>query len=280
MKGNESLNQYFTPVWAAELIIQHYYPDLGAGDVVFDIGCGDGRFLMALPDHVKAYGFEIDPVMVAAARKNSGRPVIEGDFALAPFPEKPTLLIGNPPFEMAAVNRILDRAFDVLDFGREAGFLLPVYFFQTADTVVKYNEKWTLKHDLLPRNLFEGMQKPCMFARFIKEKNPSLFGMFLYGETQRILQLAKRFRTLFIGNRSSTHLWGEVIEKALIELGGSGTLQDIYRLVEGNRPTGNAHWKEQVRKVLQKHYRRIGPGTYALEQRACQEPQGQLALAI
>lgn len=279
MRGNESLNQYFTPVWAAELIIQHYYPNLSKDDVVFDIGCGDGRFLNALPNHVTAYGFEIDPDMAAKAVANTGRDVLVGDFTKLPFPDTPTMFIGNPPFELKTVNALLDRAYESLDYNQECGFLLPVYFFQTADTVVDYNQKWTLKHDLLPRNMFQGMIKPLMFARFIKEKSTSLFGMFLYNETSAILKLAKEFKTLFVGNESRTNLWGEVVEKALLKLGGTGTLDQIYKLVEGNRPTGTQHWKAQVRKQLQSNYERTAPGTYTMEKRLVVPVNDQLSWA-
>lgn len=265
MKGNTELNQYFTPVWAAERIVQHYYPHLNHNDVVFDIGCGDGRFLSALPEQVKGYGFEIDPHMANLAQNNSGREVILGDFTQAEFPEKPTLLLGNPPFEMAAVNSILERGYDALEYGQEAGFILPVYFFQTADTVMNYAKKWTLEHDLLPRNMFQGMQKPIMFARFKKTKKPSLLGLFLYEETSDMLSLKAKYRLKFLGNTSSTHLWAEVIEQALTALGGVAKLSDIYKEIEGKRPTKTKHWKEQIRKVVRDKFTRVSKGTYALE---------------
>lgn len=280
MKRDESLNQYFTPLWACEQIIAHYYPRLGASDTVFDIGSGDGRFLMSLPADVEAYGFEIDPDLAAAARANSGRNVIEGDFTQVPFPAKPSLFIGNPPYEMGLVNNILDRAFDALDYQQECGFLLPVYFFQTADTVMRYNEKWTLRHDLMPRNLFEGMIKPLMFARFIKERNTTLVGMFLYPEVKDIVSLKKKYRTLFLGNQSSTHLWGEVVEKALLALGGQATLTQIYAEIEGKRPTRTSHWKAQIRKVLRQYFNCVAPATYGLHSPPEPTQYSQLAMAI
>lgn len=273
MMRDAKLNQFFIPMWAAERIVQYYYPDLSDKDTVFDIGTGEGRFLMALPPEVEAYGFEIDPELAKIAHSNTGRPIIEGDVTNVPFPAKPSLFIGNPPFEMDIVNKVLDRAYESLDYGQEAGFMLPVYFFQTADTVMGYAAKWSLKHDLMPRNMFHGLIKPLMFARFIKERNRSMVGLFLYEETADMLSLDKRYRFLFLGNESSCHLWGEAVDRALANLGGSATLQEIYKEIEGNRPTRTAHWKAQIRKVLQKFYRKTGPATYALE------PQ-QLALGF
>lgn len=278
MKGNTQLNQFFTPVWAAERIVQHYYPNLSENDVVADIGCGDGRFLMALPDHVKAYGIEVDPCMAQQARNNSGREVITGDFTEIELPEKPTLFLGNPPFEMSKVNSILERAYESLEYNQEAGFILPVYFFQTADTVMDYSKKWTLKHDLLPRNMFQNMQKPIMFARFIKDKQPVLFGMFLYDETTDILSLKMKYRLKFLGNESSTHLWGEVIEQALASLGGTATLNEIYREIEGKRPTKTMHWKAQIRKVLRDKFAYVSKATYALERNIATSTKTQLSL--
>jgi len=258
------LNQFFTPLWAAERIIGHYYPDLSSSDTVFDVGCGDGRFLMSLPKQVTAYGFEVDPVLAKSAGENSGFPVITGCFTKVEFPAKPTVCLGNPPYDMSLVNRFLDRAFEAMDYGGKVGFLLPVYFFQTADTVLQYMSSWTLKYDLMPRNLFEGMSKPVMFAQFLKERQNASIGFFLFDETADVLKLSKKYRFLFIGNDSSSHLWGAVIDKALASLGGEATTQQIYAEIEGNRPTKTQHWKAQIRKVLQQFYRKVGPATYGL----------------
>lgn len=264
MMLNESLDQYFTPVWAAERIIAHYYHDLTASDVVFDVGCGDGRLLMNIPRHVKAYGFEIDPNLVQAARANSGRDVIQGCFTTAPFPERPTVCVGNPPYDMNLVNQFLDRVHDEMDYGGRVGLLLPVYFFQTADTVCTYMEKWSLKYDLMPRNMFHNMSKPVMFAHFLKERLRHSVGFFLYDETSDMRSLSSKYRFLFLGNASSTHLWGEVIDKALVALGGVATTDQLYREIEGKRPTKTNHWKAQIRKVLQQFYQKVGPATYSL----------------
>lgn len=257
-----SLNQYFTPLWAAEQLISHYYRDLTPKDVVFDVGCGDGRFLMSLPKDVTAYGFELDGQLASLARLNSGRPVIEGCFTKSTFPVNPTVCIGNPPYDMKLVNELLARAYESMEYGGRCGFVLPVYFFQTADTVVEYMRKWSLRYDLMPRNMFEGMSKPVMFAQFLKEKMNTSVGFFLYDETSELLKIKKQYRVLFMGNESSTHLWGEVIDRALATLGGQAKLEDIYREIEGNRPTNTKHWKAQIRKVLQQFYLHVDNATW------------------
>lgn len=281
MKRDELLNQYFTPVWAAEQIIARYYPNLTKADVVFDVGCGDGRFLMSLPGHVAAYGFELDSALAQQARINSNRPVFEGCFTETPFPEKPTVCIGNPPYDMGLVNGFLSRAYETMDYGGKCGFILPVYFFQTADTVIEYMRSWSLSYDLLPRNMFEGMSKPVMFAQFLKERTAASVGFFLYDETSEIQKLKKKYRVMFMGNESSTHLWGSVIDKALAALGGQASLQDIYLEIEGVRPTSTKHWKAQIRKVLQQFYQRVGDAIWSFHPAANPVPtEQQLVLSF
>lgn len=220
MMINESLDQYFTPVWAAERIISHYYSDLGASDVVFDVGCGDGRILMNIPRHVTAYGFEIDPTLAQAARSNSGREVIEGCFTKMPFPERPTVCIGNPPYDMSLVNQFLDRTHEEMDYGGRIGLLLPVYFFQTADTVCDYMEKWSLQYDLMPRNMFPNMSKPVMWESDTRDFILAMLSLgFLFS---RIGDYERCFRWLWVASNSCS-----VISKSLeVGLNENGLLAE------------------------------------------------------
>lgn len=76
---NRDLNQFFTPAWAADLLVQRYFGDLQPSDNVLEPACGDGRFLMAIPPEVQAVGVEIDQAMAEAAivhhvgKKRAGR---------------------------------------------------------------------------------------------------------------------------------------------------------------------------------------------------------------
>lgn len=47
--------------------------DLKAGDVLYDLGCGDGRIVVAAAQRygVKAVGFDVDPKRVKEARENA-----------------------------------------------------------------------------------------------------------------------------------------------------------------------------------------------------------------
>ena len=85
----KELGQYFTPVWAAEQLVDTFFGDLRAGDLAIEPTCGDGRFLQVLPSHVRAIGVEIDPVHAQDARIRTGREVFTGDFSSVDLPVGP-----------------------------------------------------------------------------------------------------------------------------------------------------------------------------------------------
>lgn len=263
---NRALSQFFTPTWAAEIIVEQMYPHLNQDDLVIEPTCGDGRFLAAIPPDVPAYGVEIDPNMAEAARRNTGRTIITGDFAAVELPDlTPTLVLGNPPYTARFIDSLLERSHRLLRDGGEVGLLLPCYLFQTSSRVVRYSRQWSLRQTMVPRDMFQDLEKPLMFAQFTKDQQHIMVGLMLYRETDEIKQLAGEYRAMFIGNESRANVWGEAIERALAKLGGSGTLQQIYRLMEGKRPTANTRWKEQIRKVLQLHFEKLGPATYGMQ---------------
>lgn len=277
MMRNRTFSQYFTPSWAVEALLARYFPNLTPGkDVVCDAGAGDGRWLMAIPEGVEAFGVEIDETLIATAERNSGRQVIAGDFCTVRLPATPTVIVGNPPYERAILDGFLERAWHELDYGGRVGWLVPVYYLQTASTGIELRERWSLEPHLIPRNIFKNFEKPLMFLQMTKDRKTVMLNMFLYDETHAVTQLAARYKTLFIGNETPASLWGEVIESALVRLGGKAHLQDIYREVEGKRPTTNGFWKEQIRKVARKYFKALGDGWYALEEM----PKGQVALAF
>lgn len=47
---NRDLHQYFTPTFAAELLVQRHFADLGSKDCVVEPSCGDGRQFDLLAD--------------------------------------------------------------------------------------------------------------------------------------------------------------------------------------------------------------------------------------
>lgn len=258
------LHQFFTPAWAAELLVARHFPDLGPGDTVWEPSCGDGRFLLALPAGVDAFGTELDPHWAAQARAVTGRQVLEGDFRTVDLPSRPTAVIGNPPYEADLIDALLARCYELLEYERRVGLLLPVYYLQTASKVVDLSRRWSLAQELLPRNLFDGMTKPVMWATFTKARSTTLSGFFLYAETAALAGMHPEIRKLFIGNESRPTCWRDAVDMALQTCGGRATLQQIYAVIEGNRPSDNPWWREKVRQVAGKHFHRIKPGEYAL----------------
>ncbi len=122
MSTIKELGQYPTQQWAAEAIVESFFPSLGAGHVVLEPGCGPGAFLSAVPAGVQAIGVEIDPLMAERARRNTGCRVIEGDFRTVEIDVEPTHIIGNPPFILSVIDGFLDRAHELLPHGGAGRF--------------------------------------------------------------------------------------------------------------------------------------------------------------
>ncbi len=261
---NAELSQYFTPTWAAELLVRRHFGALTCRDTVLEPACGDGRFLMAIPAEVDAYGVELDPAQAQAARQNSGREVLAGDFLTVRLPRRPTAVIGNPPYQADLIDGFLARCYELLEYGGRIGFLLPVYYLQTASKVMDLNRRFSIAQELLPRNLFEGLTKPIMWATFTKARRTVLSGFFLYAETHALADVHRDLRALLLGNRSRATCWRDVVGAALEACGGRATLQQLYACIEGNRPTANPWWREKVRQIAGQHFRRIRPGEFEI----------------
>lgn len=256
-----ALGQWMTPFWAAEALVQRHFADLASNDVVWDPTCGTGAFLGSIPAHVQAIGSEIDPVLAEVARQRTGRRVITGDARQVQFELRPTAIISNPPFAMAVVDEILERAREWLPKDGRAGFLLPCSALQTASRVVRYSEHWSLMAEMLPRTLFPGLQYPLSFVIFTKDLRRAMVGLALYQESDDVANMPEAVReVLERGQRT----WVQVVGEALDRLGGRGRLDDIYRMVEPRRPSEGRWWKEQVRKVCQQAFHKVAPAEYAL----------------
>lgn len=264
---NRQLHQNFTPAWAAELLFRRHFADLKPGAVVCEPSCGDGRFLLAVPREVEAFGVEIDPVQAEAAARNTGRQVIVGDFLNVKLPKRPDAFAGNPPFISDVIDGFLTRCHHELEYGGRVGFLLPAYYFNYASKVADLQRSWSLSQELLPRNLFDGLSHPIMFAKFIKERVTALSGFYLYEETDAIRTgLKGEVRTIVIGNDSTAHCWRDVVDRALRALGGRAKLEHLYAAIENSRPTPNPWWREKVRQICGMHYVRVATGEYELHE--------------
>jgi hypothetical protein len=266
MSWQRSMGQYMTPDWAAEALVDRYFGDLSASDLVLEPSCGRGAFLRALPAHVPALGVEIDPDLAEVARRTTGRRVIVGDFRMVDLVDRPTAMIGNPPFAVRTITEFLERAWHLLPDEGRAGFILPAFTFQTSNTALAIAERWAVRQDMLPRDLFDGLTKPLCFAMFTKGRERGLFGFALYHEQQAVSRLQARYRALLQAGEGSA--WAAVTRAALEHLGGQADLQRLYREIEGHRPTPNRFWQEKVRQTLQRIAVRVADGVWRLPEAA------------
>ncbi|WP_432263098.1 class I SAM-dependent methyltransferase [Cupriavidus sp. TMH.W2] len=280
----KSLGQYPTPAWVAEALYERHFATLGSGDCLIEPSCGPGAFLSVVPETVDAIGVEIDPDMAAIARRQTGREIITGDFCTVALPAEPTVILGNPPFKLGLIDRFLDRAHELLPEGGRVGFLLPAYAFQTASRVAAYARRWSLAQEMIPRNIYQGLKLPLVFALFRKDRSRRLVGFALYQEAADVQSFSSDCRSLL--NNGSGPVWLQVIECVLARLGGEANLAQIYAEVEGNRPTKTKWWKEKIRQTLRRYAARFvatGKGRYALcSQRSRQSrvPTAHLALSF
>lgn len=245
------LNQYFTPRWVAEAIVEHYFGELQRGATVVEPSCGDGRFLMALPDGVNGIGVELDPAQAALARLRTHHQVITGDFMQVALPTEVDAVIGNPPFVAGTVSSFLDRSHTLLREGGRCGFILPSYILQTSSKVMEFGKKWSIQTEMMPRNIFPGLSLPITFTVFTKERTRRMHGFFLYREAQDVSQATPAMKTLLAKSAEKGSVWRQAVNMAFVSLGtGEARLQDLYAAVT-HRPAENQHCEQQIRKVLQ-----------------------------
>lgn len=265
MNKTKQLGQYPTPVWVAEAIVDRYFPKLDSSDFVIEPSCGPGAFLSAIPSHVPALGVEIDGVMAAKARINTNREIKEGDFLTIPLEVQPSLILGNPPFNMRIVDGFLGRAHKLLPEGGRVGFILPAYAFQTAARVAGYAEQWSLMQEMIPRNIYPGLSLPLVFAMFSKDRKRTMVGFALYRETADIQSFAQPYRNALAAGGGP--VWKIVVETALERMGGESSVADLYAEIEQGRPTKTDFWREKIRQTLMRYtdsFVRVGRGRYAL----------------
>lgn len=263
--GNKDLDQYFTPEWAAIELVETYFPELDTRDVVLEPCCGLGSFLKAIPQHVEAIGIEIDKPLADAAGKHTGRKVYCGDFREIKIPEKPTAIIGNPPYKMQLLNDLLDRAHDWLPENGRCGLILSTHLIQTPSSVLRWNERWSLDQRIMPRTLFPRAKRPLVFMMFQKDRLIRAMGGFaLYRQSAEINDLAKAAKILLINGQPGKTCWRAVVEWALRSLGGRAQVKEIYDRIEPHRPSDNRWWQEKIRQTLQRHFVSVDRGIWSL----------------
>lgn len=254
---------FMTPPWFATMLVERYWSDLTSADLVIEPACGTGSLLAAIPEHVQAIGVEIDEALAEVARARSGRCVITGDFRTVHFDVSPTVLIANPPFRLDLIDDFLARALQLLPENGRFGSILPSYALQTASRICRYmDDGWSIAAEFIPRNVFKGLKEPLAYVTFRKDSARVLVGLALYAETHEILSLPDRLRRLL--EERPRQVWKRVVDEVLGDLGGTATVDAIYRQIQPVAPASNQYVREQIRKVLAQHFVRRSTGVYAL----------------
>jgi site-specific DNA-methyltransferase (adenine-specific) len=262
--GNSLLDQYYTPEWAATRIVETFLHDLSASKhAVIDAGCGAGPFLKAIPLEIAAAGVEVDPQLAEVARRNTGRLVITGDFATVPLPFSPTHIIGNPPFKREVLKGFIDRAAKDLPPEGIAAFLMPTASLSFSGPIEAYRDVFSIRHELLPRNLFPRIMAPISFVIFTKNFRRQLWGFALFDEIAGILTMPKSIKLVLAQGSPGRRTWPAAVSEAMDILGGEATLEQIYALVASNRPTNTQWWRDATRRELHEgHYERVDRGRW------------------
>jgi len=268
MNNQKKWSQFFTPVWAAELLFAAHFSNLTDKDTVWEPSCGKGSWLNAIPEQIPAIGSDIDPLMVQASQKNTSRKIYNGDFRDIMFEEmnRITAICGNPPFILKIFEEFMQRCENILPLGNKAGFIIPAYFVQTSQTTKRLGTRWDISQEILPRDLFQGeglLSKPIIFASFIRNNSPQLFGFRLFHELVDVKNLREEVREIL--NKGNGSVWRQALIKVMRDSGGKATLDQIYKNMQGKRPTENPFWKEQVRKLIrQSPFQKVDDSTYQL----------------
>lgn len=264
----KDLGQFFTPVWAGELLYDAHFSYLGPTDLIWEPTCGSGSLLSAIPSHIPCIGSEIDLNLAIRAKEATGREILVGDCLSVDIQKygRITAVFGNPPFKFTLFDKLLQRCANILQIGQKAGFIIPAYFLQTSRTVMDIGRRWHISQEILPRDVFPGLSKPLIFGTFIRENSPMLIGFRLFSETVSMKEITEKMKEeLSYKIKGSRSVWKNAVAKILLELGGTADLNTIYKHMSNKRPTENSFWKEQVRKVCQQNFNRVAEGTYKLE---------------
>jgi hypothetical protein len=264
-----------TPLYVAEMLWErHFAKHIQRTDILLEPTCGRGAFLRAIPPRIAAFGIERDADLAQAARLTSGRPVIVGDIATAAVPQAPTQILGNPPFVLGLLLQLLDRARGwFTEDGQRAGLILAAEMLSTPATVARLARHWRIEQELLPRTLFHKMRTPILFVQFIHDRHTAtqrrLVGFGLYPEALAFRDLPPASKALLTDTPLPS--WRALAAQGLRQLGGRGSLAEIYAAVEGpaaasGKLQGNRFWQPKLRQVLQlgPDFEQVGRGAWAL----------------
>jgi hypothetical protein len=262
-----SLDQYFTPEWAAAELVHTFFPDLGKDDVVIEPSCGRGAFLKAIPLEVEAVGVEIDKTLAIEARENTGRKVVWGDYRTVEVPtsDLASVIVGNPPYDLKLFEQFLAASTMRLRKGGRCGFLLSSHMLQTPSTVLRWSQTWGLSQHIVPRTLFPRAIRPLVFVTFDSAKPRQFSGFALYKESAEISEMTRPAKVILVHGEKNHTCWSALVRWALKKLGGRAPLKDIYETIAPVRPTSNPWWQAKVRQNLQLYHTPYARGIWCLK---------------
>ena len=243
---DQSLDQFFTPSWAADLMVADLLRQ-ERGHMVLEPACGAGALLGAIGAGHGAVGVEIDPRMAAHARRATGRPVIDGDIRTVDLASHAfTAVLANPPFMADVIDAICDRAAGMLPDGGVMGLVLPAHIPASSTRMERWRERFEVETRLLPRSLFPRLTLPLTWNRLVRSDRRTVVGLFLFDEAADVHAMPDLVRR----ELQSGSTWRDVIAAALAAIGGEAELGEIYRAVEPRRRSPNPWWRDKVRQVL------------------------------
>ena len=250
---DRQLGHFATPRYAAELLIERYLPNLCADDFVIEPTCGEGHILAAIPASVPCLGVELDSELAERARRLTGRTVIQGDFAQVALPADTignvSVIVGNPPFAVDTIDAILARSRRLLRARGTVVFILGAHYFATSARIARLSQSWSMRQEMIPRDLFGRISVPLCVAIFQKSAERTMVGFAFYHEVSSIRDVDARFREIL--EQAGGSIWKAAVAKALVLLGGEASLEQIYGVMERRRPSPNAFWREKIRQVVQ-----------------------------
>jgi len=258
--GDSALDQWFTPFWAAEQLVEDALRHEGRVSCL-EPACGTGAFLAAIPSELPAIGIDIDPLVIPAAHANSGREILLGDFRTVDLVGySPELIIGNPPFDSRMIDAFLDRAHHLLPEGGLVALILPSTIYRTR-RIARLSERFALDINLIPKTLFGRLEYPLTWAKLRKGRPRTFSGLMLFAEQHAVEQMRDHIREAV--ERPGT--WRVAVEAALASLGGAAALPAIYDAITPERRRDRPFWQEKVRQILQRHCEPIERGRWALK---------------